>query len=80
VEEDIREHSSSDVDVPARKEVLLENLDCLTGSEQVLEENVEEVIDLVVQWQEDQLEKIRSRVRELAKPVVQGGEGSAEGV
>jgi len=76
----IRKVSSSSLDVPSRKQVLLDKLDVLTGSERVLEGNVEDVIRLVQQWPEDRLEKVRSRVQELAKSVVTRGEGSEEGV
>lgn len=77
---EVREYSSSSVDVPDPQKVLLENLDSLTGSEHVMEENVEDVIDLVSEWPENRLEEVKERVRELAKPVVTGGEGSGEDV
>lgn len=77
---DIRRYSSSKVDIPDPRQVLLENLDALTGCSQVCEENVEDAISLVVEWPEDCLEEVKRRVRELAKPVVTGGEGSGEEV
>ncbi|WP_313694202.1 hypothetical protein [Halorarum halobium] len=77
---ELREYSSSEVDVPDPQKVLLENLDHLTGSEHVIEENVEDAIQLVLEWPEDQLDEVKERVRELAKPVVTGGEESEEGI
>lgn len=73
-EREIREYSSSQLDVPSRRKVLLEKLDVLTGSQQVLEENVEDVIRLVEQWPEDRLDEVRSQVQDLAESVVTGGE------
>ena len=52
----------------------MENLDSLTGCEQVMEENVEDAIQLVIEWPEDRLDDVRIRVRELAESVVTGGE------
>lgn len=69
IEPDIRETASSDVEVPSRQEVLLENLDILTGSRGVPDDEVEELIELVEEWPEEQLEEIRSRLRELAGSV-----------
>jgi hypothetical protein len=78
---DIRRYSSSRVDVPDPQKVLLENLDSLTGSRQVIEDNVEDVIELVLEWPEERLDEVKDRVRELAKSVVtDGGEGSGEAV
>ena len=71
---ELREYSSSRVDVPDPQDVLLENLDSLTGCEQVMEENVEDAIQLVIEWPEDRLDDVRIRVRELAESVVTGGE------
>lgn len=79
-EREIREHSSSDLDVPSRRQVLLDKLDALTGSERVLEGNVEDVIRLVEEWPENRLEEVRNRVQELATSVVTRGGGSEEDV
>lgn len=76
-EREIGESSSSELDVPSRRQVLLDRLDTLTGCSSVLEENVEDVIALVEEWPENRLDEVRSRVQELAESVVTGGEGSA---
>jgi hypothetical protein len=73
----IRKVSSSSLDVPSRKQVLLDRLDVLTGCSRVLEGNVEDVIRLVDQWPENRLDEVRSRVQDLAEPVVTRGEDSA---
>jgi hypothetical protein len=74
---ELREYSSSRVDVPDPQNVLLENLDVLTGCDQVMEENVEDAIQLVLDWPENRLEDVQSRVRELAESVLTGGKESA---
>jgi len=76
-EREIGESSSSELDVPSRRQVLLNRLDALTGCSSVLEKNVEDVIALVEEWPENRLDEVRSRVQELAKSVVTGGDGSA---
>ena len=70
LEREIRDTTRSDVEVPSRQEVLIENLDALTDSRGVSEAEVEELIDLVDEWPEEQLEEIRDRLRELAESVI----------
>ena len=77
---ELREYSSSSVDVPDPQKVLMENLDALTGCEQVCEDNVEDAIQLVVEWPDDGLDEVMDRVRELAEPVVTGGDVSGSTV
>ena len=73
LEREIRDTTRSDVEVPSRQEVLIENLNVLSACDQILEDEVDELIDLLEEWPEERLEEIRDRIRDLARKIVDGG-------
>ena len=78
LEREIRDTTRSDVEVPSRQEVLIENLRDIRDSYHVrsdcdIRAEVDELIDLLEEWPEEQLEEIRDRVRDLARKIVDEG-------
>lgn len=71
LEREIRETTRSDVEVPSRQEAILENLRTIRESRQIIHSDIRELIELVDKWPDEQLEEVRTRLREMAGQVLE---------